>query len=90
MNEFISVIVPVYKNIYFLHDALKSLRFQTYQNFEVIVINDGSKNLNKLKNIINFFKNYLDIKLITYKNNMGVSFVLTKELKLLTENISLG
>ena len=81
MNEFISVIVPVYKNIYFLQDALKSLRYQTYQNFEVIVINDGSKNVNKLKNIINFFKNHLNIKLITYKNNMGVSFALNKGIK---------
>ena len=31
MKELISVIIPVYKNIHFLSDALKSLKFQNNQ-----------------------------------------------------------
>ena len=49
MKELISVIIPIYKNIHFLSDALKSLKFQTNKNFEVIIINDGSKEVKKNK-----------------------------------------
>ena len=44
MNEhpLVSVIIPYYNQGVFLQDALNSLRTQTYQNIEIIIINDGS------------------------------------------------
>ena len=39
----ISVIVPVYNAENYLSACLDSILSQTYQNFEVILINDGSK-----------------------------------------------
>ena len=39
---FISIVVPVYNIADYLHYAIDSLLKQTYQNFEVILINDGS------------------------------------------------
>ena len=81
MKELISVIIPIYKNIHFLSDALKSLKFQNNKNFEVIIINDGSKEVKKIKKIINLFKNHLRLKLITYRRNSGVSFALNKGIK---------
>jgi glycosyltransferase involved in cell wall biosynthesis len=44
MNDtpLVSVIIPVYNRIDVLSDALTSVRQQTYQNFEVIVVDDGS------------------------------------------------
>ena len=39
---FISIVVPVYNVADYLHYAIDSLMKQTYQNFEVILVNDGS------------------------------------------------
>lgn len=39
----ISVIIPVYNSIKYLEKCLNSIRYQTYNNFEVICVNDGSK-----------------------------------------------
>lgn len=39
----ISVIVPVYKGIRFLREALDSLRAQTFSDWECICVDDGSK-----------------------------------------------
>lgn len=42
MKDFISVIVPVYNVEPFISSCLDSLSKQIYQNFEVLMINDGS------------------------------------------------
>ena len=42
MTELISVIVPIYNIEEYLRTCLNSLLNQTYQNFEVLMINDGS------------------------------------------------
>lgn len=39
----ISIIIPVYKGIKFLHAALESVRAQTFTNWECICVDDGSK-----------------------------------------------
>lgn len=41
-NPLISIIVPVYNVGEFITECLESIRFQEYQNIEVIVIDDGS------------------------------------------------
>lgn len=39
----ISVIVPVYNVEHFLNRCIESITFQTYDNLEIILVNDGSK-----------------------------------------------
>jgi len=41
-NELISVIVPIYNVEDYLDDCIKSILNQTYENIELILINDGS------------------------------------------------
>ena len=41
-ESLISVIVPVYNGESYLLDCIKSIAGQTYQNLEIIIINDGS------------------------------------------------
>lgn len=71
MKPLISVIVPVYNGQDYLSKCIESIETQTYQNLEVIIINDGStdeteKVCQRLK------KKYKNIHLITL-NDEGVS-----------------
>lgn len=68
----ISVIIPVYNTEKYLEKCLDSIINQTYQNFEIVIINDGS-----IDNSQNIIDKYLDkyqnkIKCIN-KENGGLS-----------------
>lgn len=41
-NDLITVIIPVYNAAQFIEKTLDSLYLQTYQNFQIIIIDDGS------------------------------------------------
>ena len=43
MNNLVSVLVPAYNHENYIQDAIKSIINQTYENIELIVIDDGSK-----------------------------------------------
>ena len=69
MNELITVIINVYNGETFINKCLDCIINQTYQNLEILVVNDGSKD-----NTLNILKSYKDkrIKIITTKN-LGLS-----------------
>ena len=54
MNKKITVIIPVYNTAEFLDDCLRSVLLQTYNNLEIIIVNDGSNQdcKEKIKDII--------------------------------------
>ena len=65
----ISVIIPVYNRTDFVREAIQSALDQTYENIEIIVVNDGSTDKNTIK-IIDEFKQKI---LIINQENKGVS-----------------
>ena len=42
MQPKISIIVPVYKAEKYIHKCIDSILAQTFANFEILLINDGS------------------------------------------------
>ncbi len=84
--DLISVIIPFYNAEKYLENALKSILKQSYNNIEVILINDGSTD----ESIIiakKFIKNYTNSNLISIKNsgpgiarNIGIKHIKGKYL----------
>ena len=43
MTPFFSVVIPAYNAERWISDTLQSVQLQTFQDFEIIVVDDGSK-----------------------------------------------
>ncbi len=81
INPKVSIIIPVYNGEDFLRNAIDSALKQTYNNIEVIVINDGSNDNGKTEKIA---KVYGDKIKYYDKNNGGVSSALNYGIKKMT------
>lgn len=69
MNELIGIVVPVYNVEDYLEKCIESLIHQTYQNLEIILINDGSKDSSY--EIIKKYKNQDDRIIGIDRENKG-------------------
>ena len=81
-NNKISIIVPIYNSERFIADCIESLINQTYQNIEIILIDDGSSD-----NSYEICKKYqsLDSRIILISQvNSGVSIARNKGIKVAT------
>ncbi|MCH7337296.1 MULTISPECIES: glycosyltransferase family 2 protein [unclassified Acinetobacter] len=72
MQQLVSIIMPAYKAAKTISDSIESVLAQTYQNFELIVIDDCSPD--NTRDIVNQYVS-LDnrVKLISKENNQGVA-----------------
>ena len=77
----ISIIIPTYNRKLFLINAIDSVFNQTYQNLELIIIDDGSSD----KSIEYIKKKYPSIK-IYKQSNKGVSSARNKGIKISSNN----
>lgn len=75
---FFSVVIPLYNKENFIKKTIKSVLYQTFENYEIIVINDGSTDgsLEKVKQI-----NSEKIKIFSQKNK-GLSSSRNKGIEL--------
>ena len=72
MNDIkFSIIVPAYNVADYIGDCLDSILNQTYKNFEVLVVNDGSTD--NTHNICEYYKNKDSRILVFNKTNGGLS-----------------
>lgn len=81
MNEQISIILPVYNGERYIADAIKSVISQTYRNWELIIVDDGSTD-----NTAVICKDYIsqDSRIYYfYQENAGVSAARNNALKLI-------
>lgn len=73
MNELVSIIIPTYNTEKFIRDTLQSVQNQTYQNWEMILVDDASTD--KTVSVIEeFAKNDDRIKLFKLEKNSGNGF----------------
>lgn len=71
MNELVSIIMPVYNGEKFIKYAIESVLSQTYENWEMIVIDDASTD-----NSMKVVKEYRDCRIHIYSNlyNRGIAY----------------
>jgi glycosyltransferase involved in cell wall biosynthesis len=70
MSPFFSVVIPLYNKEDFIENTIKSVLNQSFQNFEIIIVNDGSTD-----NSLNIVERYNDERIIVLSNkNGGLSF----------------
>ena len=75
----VSVLMPVYNGAPFLKEAVESICGQTYGNFELIIIDDGSKDGSS--DVIRDIKDQR-IRLINNETNIGLASTLNKGIEL--------
>ena len=75
----VSIIMPYYKKELYVEESIKSILNQSYQNFEIILINDNVENkyfINKISKLDH------RIKLVHNKNNIGAGLSRNRGVKL--------
>lgn len=82
MNHKISVIVPVYNTEDYLEECFDSISLQTYKNFEVILVNDGSTD--KSGDICDLYSTRDKRFKVIHKSNEGVSIARNTALDIVT------
>lgn len=77
-GDLVSIVIPVYNGSKYLKTCIESALSQSYDNVEVIVINDGSNDDGKTDAIAKSFENKIRY---FYKENGGVSSALNLGIK---------
>ncbi len=71
-RDLISVVVPVYNGMEYIDDCINSLIKQTYDNIEILIVNDGSTD--GTKNLLEkYTKIDKRIKIINNSSNLGIT-----------------
>ena len=72
-NPLVSIIIPVFNGSNYVKEAIDSALGQTYENIEILVVNDGSKDDGKTEEIAKSYKGRIRY---FYKENGGVATAL--------------
>lgn len=82
MNKpLVSVLIPVYNAEKYLTEAINSVLSQTFSNFELICIDDGSTD-NSLSILESFAKQDARVRIYSNVGNKGIAYTATKLAKL--------
>lgn len=79
MRPLISIIMPVYNCEAFMEESIRSILEQTYRNWELIIVNDGSED--KTEEKISGIKD-VRIRLVNLKQHKGLTYAFLEGYKL--------
>jgi len=82
MHNKISIIIPAYNTADVIQRTLQSVESQTYKNYEVVIVNDGSTD--GTKEFLDNYKNNKNNVVIYHQENKGVSAARNKGIELAT------
>jgi glycosyltransferase involved in cell wall biosynthesis len=84
MKTVVTVLMPVYNAEKYLREAIESILSQTLQNFEFLIIDDGSTDSS-----IEIIKSYSDsrIKLVQNEQNFGITYSLNRGIDLASNEL---
>lgn len=77
----VSIITPLYNSEKFIAETIESVIAQTYENWEMLIVNDCSKD-NGVRIVEEYSKKDKRIKLFNNEKNMGVSFTRNRAIDL--------
>jgi GT2 family glycosyltransferase len=81
-NPSVSIIIPVYNGFPLIQAAIRSILRQTFSNWELIIVDDGSNVYRKeLLDFYEFIKRSKRVKVILLENNVGIPTALNKGLE---------
>lgn len=76
----VSVLIPVYNGVPYIIETLESILRSTYTNFEIILVDDGSKDSSK-EICRGFERKYMQIKFYSFDENKGMDAALNLGIK---------
>jgi GT2 family glycosyltransferase len=86
-SDCISIIMPVYNGFPLIQAAIRSILRQTFTNWELIIVDDGSNKFRKeLTEFYDFIKGSKRVKVILLDNNYGIPVALNKGLEYIDGN----
>jgi len=71
-NPLVSILIPVYNGSEFLDETLQSIFQNTYRNFEIILVDDGSTDTSRTK-CRNYAKKYKNVFFYYFRKNKGMT-----------------
>ena len=77
-DPLVTIIIPSYNHCNYIDDAINSVIRQTYERWELIVIDDGSTDGSK--DLLSKYKKHEKIRIIFNKENKGQGHVLNRAL----------
>lgn len=82
LKPLVSVVIPSYNHAFFVKDAIRSVINQTYENIELIIIDDGStdQSLNKIEELIDECKQRFVHFEFRHRSNKGLCHTLNEAL----------
>ena len=67
---YFSIVIPLYNKAFYIENTIKSVLFQSYSNYEIIIVNDGSTDESEAK-VLGF--NDSRIQLYNQKNQGDIA-----------------